>query len=194
MKVIGTENLESALSHGGGAFIAIWHRRILFGLSHHRSRGWHALISASQDGDIPSAVLGPFGYRVVRGSASRGGAGAVREMLSALGSGSVLIITPDGPRGPVHTMHGGLAWMARATGNPVLPIGFACDRAWYARSWDRFAIPRPWARVVMIYEEPILVDPSLADAELAAASQRIRDALLRAERRGFEMLGMEPDW
>jgi hypothetical protein len=115
-------------------------------------------------------------------------------MLSALGSGSVLIITPDGPRGPVHTMHGGLAWMARATGNPVLPIGFACDRAWYARSWDRFAIPRPWARVVMIYEEPILVDPSLADAELAAASQRIRDALLRAERRGFEMLGMEPDW
>lgn len=194
MSVIGSEHLEAAVGRGGGAFIAVWHRRILLGLSYHRSRGWQALISASQDGDIPSAILDRFGYRVVRGSASRGGAEAVREMLTELEKGSVLIITPDGPRGPVHTMHGGLAWMARATGNPILPIGFACDRAWYARSWDRFTIPRPWARVVMVYEEPIRVDPSTSDADLAAASERIRDVLLRAERRGFELLGMEPDW
>jgi lysophospholipid acyltransferase (LPLAT)-like uncharacterized protein len=194
MTVVGSENLDSAVRKDRGAFVALWHRRILLGLSHHRSRGWHALISASQDGDLPSAVLERFGYGVVRGSASRGGAGAVREMLTALGRGSVLVITPDGPRGPLHTMHGGLAWMARATGNPILPVGFACDRAWYARSWDRFVIPRPWARVVMVYEQPIRVDASVEDSELAAASERIREALLRAERRGFELLDMEPDW
>jgi lysophospholipid acyltransferase (LPLAT)-like uncharacterized protein len=194
MTVLGAENLESSIGNGRGAFIALWHGRMLLGLSHHRSRGWCVLVSASRDGDIPSAVVERFGYRAVRGSTSRGGAGAVRGMLAELGKGAVLIITPDGPRGPRHSMHAGLAWMARATGNPIVPIGFASDRAWHARSWDRFTIPLPWARVVMVYDEPIRVAPTGGDVELAAASQRIREGLLRAERRGFELLRKDPDW
>ncbi len=87
-----------------------------------------------------------------------------------------------------------LAWLGRATGFPIVPIGFACDRAWHARSWDRFTIPRPWARVVMIYQDPVRVERSAGEAELVAATDLIRESLLRAERQGFEMLERKPDW
>ena len=194
LEVIGGQHLESAGRAGRGCFLALWHGRMLLGLGHHGAREWTVLVSGSQDGDISHALLERFGYRIIRGSTSRGGASAVREMLGALSAGSVLVITPDGPRGPRHSMNPGLAWMARETGYPIVPIGFACDRAWRARSWDRFTLPRMCARVVMVYEEPVRVDRAAGDGELAAATEKVRQALLRAELRGFAVLGTEPDW
>ncbi len=194
MKILGEEHMPRSGQAGQGAFLALWHGRMLLGLPHHGSRDWYALVSGSHDGDITSALLERFGYRVIRGSTGHGGAGALREMLTVLADGGVLAMTPDGPRGPRHAMNAGLVWMARATGYPVVPIGFACDRAWYARSWDRFTVPRPWARVVMVCDEPVRVARSASDVDLAAASDRIRESLLRSERRGFELLQKDPDW
>ncbi|HEV8112103.1 MAG TPA: lysophospholipid acyltransferase family protein [Planctomycetota bacterium] len=194
MTVLGDENLARAGDRDGAHFIALWHGRMLLGLPHHAASSWHVLVSGSQDGDIAHALLARCGYRVIRGSTSRGGARALREMLAVLEKGTVLAITPDGPRGPRHSVNPGLAWMARATGHPILPVGFACDRAWRARSWDRFTIPRPWARVVMTYGEPVRVDPSASDADLAAAAERIHEALMSAEQRSFEFLHLAPDW
>jgi lysophospholipid acyltransferase (LPLAT)-like uncharacterized protein len=194
MKIVGEEHMPRSGTEGQGAFLALWHGRILLGLSHHGSRDWYALVSASHDGEITTALLERFGYRVIRGSTGRGGASALRGMLTVLAGGGVLVITPDGPRGPRHSMNGGLAWMARATGFPVVPIGFACDRAWHARSWDRFTVPQPWARVVMVCDEPVRVARSASDSDLAAASERIRESLIRSERRGFELLQKDPDW
>jgi lysophospholipid acyltransferase (LPLAT)-like uncharacterized protein len=194
LEVIGEHHLNGVETGGRGCFLALWHGRMLLGLGHHGAREWCVLVSGSQDGDISHALLERFGYRVIRGSTSRGGASAVREMLAALAGGSVLVITPDGPRGPRHSMNPGLAWMARATGYPIVPIGFACDRAWHARSWDRFTLPRMRARVVMVYGEPVRVEPTAGDVELAAATERVRQTLLRTERRGFEILQTEPDW
>lgn len=195
MTVVGTENLEAVASGGaGGHFMALWHGRMLLGLPHHGTRDWYVLVSGSQDGDISHALLERFGYRVIRGSTSRGGARALREMLAALETGAVLVITPDGPRGPRHSMNPGLAWMARATGYPVIPVGFACDRAWRAGSWDRFTLPRPFSRVAMVYGAPVRVERSAGEDELDLATERIRAGLLGAERRGFELLRTEPDW
>jgi lysophospholipid acyltransferase (LPLAT)-like uncharacterized protein len=115
-------------------------------------------------------------------------------MLAALDQGAVLVITPDGPRGPRHSMNPGLVWMARATGYPVVPCGFVCDRAWRARSWDRYTIPKPWARVALVYEEPVMVERDANPDALARATEAIREGILRAERRGFQYLGREPDW
>ena len=193
MTIVGTENLEGTLGEHRGHFMALWHGRILFGLAYHGSQEWYALVSGSGDGAILGELLESFGYRLVRGSTGQSGARAVREILRILDSGAVVIITPDGPRGPRHAMNPGLAWLARATGYPVVPIGFACGRAWRARSWDRFTIPLPWTRVVMTYERPIAVGRDGGEAELAAANDAIREAILRAERRGFELLGREPD-
>lgn len=194
VEILGSEHLESARGEGGGHFMALWHGRMVVGLPHHGERDWYVLVSQSDDGDISEALLEAFRYKVIRGSSSRGGARALREMLDVLHTGAVLIITPDGPRGPRHSMNPGLAWMARATGYAVVPIGFGFDRAWHAESWDRFTIPKPWARVAMVYGEPVRVARTATPEDMDAATERIRVELMRAEKRGFERLGREHDW
>ncbi|MFT7669839.1 MAG: lysophospholipid acyltransferase (LPLAT)-like uncharacterized protein [Planctomycetota bacterium] len=183
------EKLEAAKGKGGGYFMSLWHGKMLIGLPFHRNRGYKVLVSASGDGDISEHLLESFGYGVIRGSSSRGGAKALRAMLVALSEGSVLVITPDGPRGPTHSMNPGLAWMARATGHSVVPCGFACSKAWRANSWDRMMIPKPGAKVVFYYEEPVFVSRDADEAEQAQATELIRERMLEAERGAAAVLG-----
>src|SRR5262249_27913588 len=135
-----------------------------------------------------------FRYKVIRGSSSRGGARALREMLGVLASGAVLIITPDGPRGPRHSMNPGLAWMARATGYPIVPVGFGVDRAWRMKSWDHFTVPKPGARIALVYGEPVSVARDATSADMEAATRAIHDSLIAAEREGFAHLCQPIDW
>ena len=156
--------------------------------------GWHVLVSSSGDGDISEKLLEANGYSVIRGSSSRGGARALRKMLKLLDEGAVLFITPDGPRGPMHGMNPGLAFMARATGRQVVPLGFACDRAWHADSWDHFTIPKPFARVRVVYGEPVAVSREADEKEQEDATALVGERTLACEARGFDSLGCEPDW
>jgi hypothetical protein len=192
--VLGTENLEKVRETHTGHFMTLWHGRMILGLPSHAHFGWHVLVSRSGDGDISQELLDGFGYKVLRGSSSRGGATAVRAMLKVLRSGSVLIITPDGPRGPRHSTNPGLAWMSRATGFPIIPCGVACDRAWRAKSWDRFTIPKLGARIVITYGQPIQVERVSTEEDMARATELVRSEMIQAEAQGFERLGVEPDW
>lgn len=192
--ILGDEHLAAARSGSGGHFMALWHGRMLVALPHHAGRDWYVLVSPSQDGDISEALLQGFGYRVIRGSSSRGGARALREMLAVLERGAVLAVTPDGPRGPRHSTNPGLAWMARVTGFAIVPCGFVCDRAWHARSWDRFTVPKPGARLAFVYDAPVRVDRHASSEAMEAATEQVRAGMMRAEKRGFEQLNKEPDW
>ncbi len=189
----GLENLEAARGEGGGHFITLWHGRMLVPMAHHKGAGWKVLVSPSRDGDTIAPTLKRFGFGVIRGSASRGGARALREMLDALRGGAVLVITPDGPRGPMHAMNPGLVWMARATGYQVVPAGFVADRAWHMKSWDRFTVPKPFARVSFVYGPPIAVARDATTAQLEQASLDIAAAMHACEKRAFAALGMEPE-
>ena len=192
-EILGTERLERALS-GNGVLVALWHGRMVVPVSFYGDRGWHVLVSASGDGDVSGSVLQRFGYTPVRGSTSARGATAVREMLQVLDRRGVVIITPDGPRGPRHTMSASLAWMARATGRPVIPIGVGVDRAWRLNSWDGFTIPKPGARIAMTWGEPIGVPRDIDEAGLRRKTDEIREALLTVERSSFAHVGVEPDF
>lgn len=185
--------LEASKGKGGGHFIGIWHGRMLLGMGEYGGLGWKVLVSRSGDGDISEHLLESLGYGVIRGSSSRGGASAVRAMLTALRAGSVLVITPDGPRGPRHSMNKGLAWMARATGYAILPAGLAADPAWRMSSWDRFTIPKPRARVAICYGEPLFVPRGATEEQQVEATDELRRRMLVAERRASEMLGLELD-
>lgn len=191
---LNQENWDEVFAGGGGVLLAIWHGRMLCGMADHAQRGYAVLISHSRDGDIISRMVERFGYRLVRGSPGRGALGAVRQMVGELERGAVIVITPDGPRGPRHEMRPGLAWVARETGFPVLPMGFACDRAWRLNSWDRFTIPKFRARVVLTYGQPVRVARDADEAQLEQAGREIRAALLAAESQGFRHLHEEPDW
>ncbi len=175
--------------------VAMWHGRmlVLMPMSLHRGRGIGVLVSPSDDGSLATKALRTFGFRAIRGSLSRGGARALREMADTLREGHQLVVTPDGPRGPRHTMNVGVPWLARDSGAPILPVGVACDRAWRMRSWDRFTIPKPFARIVVSYGDPIAVAASASDDELEHLAARLRTQLLAQEHDAFRDLGVADD-
>ncbi len=190
---LGWEHLEKAWSTTG-VLVAMWHGRMLPALPLHKNMGAQVLVSPSDDGALVQTLLSRFGYFVIRGSTSRQAPRALREMREHLQSGQTVVITPDGPRGPEHVVNIGLAWLARATGLPILALGVAADRAWHLNSWDRFTIPKPRARVVLTYSEPLLVAPDASEEEMEAITEQVRVTLLRDEARGFEHLGADRDW
>lgn len=176
--------------------IAMWHGRMLclMPLRRHKGRGIHVLVSPSDDGSLAAKALHSFRYRIVRGSLSRGGASALRTMRDLMAGGGQLVVTPDGPRGPRHAMNVGTAWLARASGSPVLPIGVAVDRAWRLRSWDRFTIPKPFARLVVSYGEPLHVAAGATDEALEEIATELRARTIALERDGFARLGIIEDF
>jgi lysophospholipid acyltransferase (LPLAT)-like uncharacterized protein len=94
-------------------------------------------------------VITRLGFGLVRGSTTRGGVKAIRELVAS-GKLNHLAITPDGPRGPRRVCQQGIGMVSIMTGLPVYPIGIAYRSAWYARSWDRFGIPKPFSRCCVI--------------------------------------------
>lgn len=136
---------------------ALWHETILMSVWHHRDQDVHVMISASRDGELITTVGKFFGYTAVRGSSSKGGKEATREMVDYLKAGKRCAITPDGPRGPRREMKMGAVQIARLTGCSVVPFGFAAEHCWRLKSWDQFIIPKPFSRAVFVYGEPIRV-------------------------------------
>ncbi len=191
---LGSEHRRRAECDHAALLVAMWHGRGVVGAAFYDAASCRVLVSASEDGSMATTILGRLGYEIIRGSSSRGGVRALREMIVCLQGGQHVGITPDGPRGPLHSMSPGLAFLSRATGAPVLPLGLAVDRAWRLDTWDDYCIPKPRARVVAVYR-PVIQVPRDADNEtLQTYSQRIRQSLLDAEREGFAHLGLEPDW
>ncbi len=175
--------------------VSMWHGRMLclMPLRLHKGRGIHVLVSPSDDGSLAARALRSFRFRAIRGSLSRGGATALRTMRDLMAGGGQLVVTPDGPRGPRHTTNVGVAWLARATGSPILPVGVAVDRAWRLRSWDRFTIPQPFARLAVAYGEPIEVGADADDARLETVAEQVRGRTLELEREAFRRLGVADD-
>jgi hypothetical protein len=135
----------------GPAVLAFWHGEQMAMIRAHAHRGFVGLASRSLDGELLAQVIARFGYEVVRGSSSRGGATAIRECVRALERGKSPALAIDGPRGPRHVPHPGVVAIAMQTGRPIL-FGVALpSRAWRLRSWDRFEIPGPGAEIRIRY-------------------------------------------
>jgi lysophospholipid acyltransferase (LPLAT)-like uncharacterized protein len=135
---------------------AFWHNRLLLmGYSYH-GKGIKTLISQHKDGELISRVLKSLGFGSVRGSSTRGGAAAMREMAKASREYDIGI-TPDGPRGPKYVVQEGVIALARLTGVPILPLTFGSSRKKVFASWDAFNLPYPFSRGVFMWGEPIYV-------------------------------------
>ncbi len=148
------------LARGAPVAMMMWHNR-LFMVPWLASRAWpgrpvYGLVSASRDGANLAKFFSFIGMGAVRGSSSRFGREALRELIAVLRSGHDIAITPDGPRGPIYQMKAGAVLATRRTRSPLLIFGIEYCAAWRARSWDRFCIPKPFSRVVLRHE---LLDP-----------------------------------
>jgi lysophospholipid acyltransferase (LPLAT)-like uncharacterized protein len=157
------------------AIYAFWHAQMLPFLALHRNANAAVLVSVHRDGERIVHAAARFGFRAIRGSTSRGAAGALRGLVRALQDGLEVVVTPDGPRGPAEQFAAGTLIAAQQTGVPVVLMAAAAHRAWRLGSWDRFIIPKPWTRITVAYSEPLPVaGSSPRDAAAAAADFQAR--------------------
>jgi hypothetical protein len=161
---------------------AIWHNRLLMlppvfdrCFPGRRSVG---LISASRDGDLVSILIERSGYGTVRGSTSRKGVIALRQLVDALAASMNVLITPDGPRGPVYEASQGVIFLAQKSDAAVVPMHMEYSNCWRLKSWDRFFVPRPFSKVRIIFGAPRHVARTTGAEEFETERLRLQDAMM----------------
>jgi len=162
----------------GRYIYAIWHENLLLPVYQYSRTNTWVIISQHADGTLLTEMGRHLRLKLVRGSSTRGGVEAVRKLLRIARNAS-LAITPDGPRGPRRRIQPGLVYLAARTGLPVVPTGFGYHRPWRLRSWDRFAVPRPWSLGTCVTGEPIHVPADAGRKELEHYRGLIEEQLLQ---------------
>lgn len=160
----------------------LWHEVLLPLLWHHRNTGVALVVSEARDGQYLSDLAASLGYRMVRGSSTRGGARALLGAVRELRASGAVAFTPDGPRGPRREIKPGVVAAAQRGGGVIVPIHAEADRAWRLHSWDRFVIPKPLSRVTITYGRPFEV--SKGEAGLAEGLARAAEGLDEVSRTG----------
>lgn len=141
---------------------AIWHAHILIPVYATRNLGIKALISQHRDGEYFAQIVQRLGFDVARGSTTRGGAKALLSMIKKIKDEAVsLAIAPDGPKGPRFVAQSGVIILGQKTGFPIIPVSLGLTKYWELSSWDRFRIPKPFSKAIIIYGDPIIVPPKL---------------------------------
>ena len=154
-RLVHRENAQALYDARRPFIFALWHNRILPLLYAHRHEGMVLLISRHRDGGYLATLAERWGYRFVRGSSHRGGDVGLLGVVRALKGGSVVAVTPDGPRGPAERVKPGVVAAAQHAGVPIVPATARVSRAWTLASWDRFAIPKPFATIEVVYGAPL---------------------------------------
>jgi hypothetical protein len=174
----GDAALNPRLSSVKGVIYCCWHSRILQVAYAFRGCGITTVVSASRDGDKAVALAGRWGHTFIRGSSSKQGIQALRQCVDVLESGGRVTLIPDGPRGPREVAKPGVAQLALLSGAPIVPVRATSSRAWRFSSWDRFALPKPFAKVDYCFCPAIVRDPSMSkDDAVASMTTLVQKAL-----------------
>jgi len=178
--VHGAKELAELRRRGQPIVYSLWHGDMLPLLYQHRGEGVAVLISEHRDGELIAGIAQRLGFRTVRGSTSRGASRALVGLARTLSAGHDIAVTPDGPRGPARSFAPGAIIAAHRSAAPIMACGVAAHRAWRLRSWDRFCIPKPFARVIIAYVGP--ESPAGADARAASEeTSRFQTLMTEAE-------------
>ncbi len=187
-RVDGLEHFEGIRAGGRQPVMAFWHGRILPATFYFRNRQIVVITSENFDGEWIARIIESFGYGTARGSTSRGALKALHQMARDMRAGKPAGFTVDGPRGPARVAQPGAVWLAKATGNPVLPFHLEASAAWTLRSWDRTQIPKPFSTVAIAIGEPMPVARDADAGALEAARVELERRLQALEQRALAML------
>jgi hypothetical protein len=191
-RVEGLEHYQHVIDGGRQPVMAFWHGRILPATVYFRNRGIVVITSENFDGEWIAGIIERFGYGTARGSTSRGAVKALVRLKRDMAAGKPAGFTLDGPRGPARVAQPGAVWLAKATGNPILPFHLESDRHWTASSWDRTQIPKPWSTVAIAMGEPFDVPPAADDAALERVRLDLEARLAALEARALAMIRTTP--
>jgi lysophospholipid acyltransferase (LPLAT)-like uncharacterized protein len=181
IEVLGERHVAGFWAAGRPLIYAMWHGQALMlpllNQRLRRTRGARAvevMASRSRDGELLARFVRHFGLGAVRGSSSRGGAAALRQLARSIRAGHDVAVAPDGPRGPRQRVQGGIVALAQHTGAPLVPVAFAARPVWRLGSWDRFEVALPFGRGRLAFGVPLRV---LEDADREVAGKDLEVAL-----------------
>ena len=186
-RVSGAEHLDEIASAGHQPILALWHGRILAATPYFQRRGIVVMASENFDGEWIARLIGKFGYGTARGSTSRRGPAALRQLVKDVKAHGVAF-TLDGPRGPAEVAKPGAVWLAKATGQPLLPFHSEAASSWTLKSWDRTQVPKPFTTVALAIAEPMYVPRGADDAALEEWQQRLQQSLAACRTQCAELL------
>ena len=172
------ENEKPWLDHlqeGGRVLLCAWHQQFFSAIGYFKTYApYHPslMISQSKDGDIIAGIAQKSGWHAVRGSSSRNGGGALKEMIGQLQLTGLAAHVVDGPKGPAGIIKAGAVSLARSAGAVVVPIYTTANSAWYFKSWDRFMLPKPFAKVHLRFGE--MMDMTAGEGDDAFEDHRMR--------------------
>jgi lysophospholipid acyltransferase (LPLAT)-like uncharacterized protein len=195
VRIEGMERHDEAISRsGGGAVYATWHQRMSYFFYFGGTRHVTVMISRSRDGEYVARLASWLGFRSVRGSSSRGGTRAVRELARRIRDGELGGMLADGPQGPARVAKLGTVLIAREGGVPVIPVLWGADRCWMFNSWDRYLVPKPFARIALYAGEPLWIPKSAKGEELEKYRRLLEERMNEGTRWCDEQFGAERPW
>jgi len=195
VRVEGLDGQAEAVSRsGGGAVYATWHQRMSYHFHYFGSRHVTVMISQSRDGEYVARVAAGLGFKNVRGSSTRGGLKALKELVQEIRNGEIGGMLADGPQGPARVAKIGSVVIARNAEVSLIPVLWGADRCWMFNSWDRYLVPKPFARVVIFYAEPIWIPRSAKGEELEWYRRLFEERLNHGTRWCDEQFGPERPW
>jgi len=168
-----------------------WHENILVPCYLFARRDIMVLISQHADGEMIAQTCEWLGFGTIRGSKTRGGIKAMREMVRAC-EGHHIAVMPDGPRGPRRKLELGLIYLSAKTGIPIILLGVGHDRPWRLNTWDQFCVPRPFSSAIVVASDPIHI-PADADREMLEEYRaRIEEMLNRVTDHAEKLVTLKP--
>jgi lysophospholipid acyltransferase (LPLAT)-like uncharacterized protein len=187
--VRGAEHLDRLESEGAAAILSYWHQMQIFCARYLLVRARSGLkvsflTSPSVSGEVPAAIIRRWGAGVLRGSSKRSAGQALKDMYDVLvGQKTSLVITPDGPTGPLHEFKPGTIMLARMTKAPIILIAYAAKPCIRWKSWDRFILPLPFSKVAIAIDEPFRIPAGAGTDDLGRLREELeaRMAALVAE-------------
>jgi hypothetical protein len=189
---MGLEHDRAARKNHSNVIYAFWHGRMLALCFSHRRRRVHIMVSEHRDGEMIARTVDLLGFIPVRGSTTRGGLRALFQMAERGSAGYDVAITPDGPRGPRFQVQQGVITLAQRTGMPIVPVTDSASLRKTLSSWDRYIIPLPFSRVVIMHGEPIFVPRQLTAERMEEKRVQLEEALQALTHRADEMMGKDP--
>ncbi len=173
---IYSEKFNKRLIKENNAIYAFWHNRLsLMFFLRHKKITTNVLSSEHKDGRIMTSTSSLFGINTITGSSSNISMKSLKTIIRCLTKGENLVITPDGPRGPVYQINSNIAKIAQKTSTMILPISFSCKKKKILRSWDKFILPLPFNTIYFVYGNPIYPD----NADINTALKKELDRLYK---------------
>lgn len=181
--VVGGENLTEVTEKHSRAIFTFWHGNMIVPMMQLIGKEIVVLVSEHGDGEIIARAISNLGYGLVRGSTTRGGAKALKTMIKRFEQPGIIVITPDGPKGPYRKLKIGVVILSQRTGVPILPMSAYTSSPTHLKSWDRFHLVKPFERCVLFYGKPIYIDKELNGDELEEKRKYVEQELYNLDRK-----------